>query len=157
MPKRKVDAAPNADVLGWSWAEGAATTAGDFGDPTATSDYAVCVYGGAPGSERLVYEVAVPASSFWSARPRARGYRYADRTGGERGVRRLVLKSGTAGASEISVRATGAGFFRSSFAVPTPVTAQAVDLASGTCFESAFGASEVQTSDTRTFKARSPM
>src|SRR5262249_9808320 len=82
--RRKPNATPNAAVLTWSWTKGAATTSADFADPASATDYGVCLYGGAPGSETLVYEAGVPPSSLWTARPR--GYRYADRSGGERGI-----------------------------------------------------------------------
>lgn len=144
---------PNADTLAWSWTRGAATTNADFGAPATTSDYGVCLYAGSPGSERLVYESGLPASARWMPRPR--GHRYADRTGGERGIRRLTLKSGVAGKSEIGVRATGAGYSATAFTgITAPVTAQLVDLSSEACFESVFGPSAVQSSDFRVFKAR---
>ena len=143
-------------MLTWTWARGQATTAQDFADPTADGDYAVCIYGGAPGSEKVVYDAGVPASAAWTARPRDQGYRYMDRTGGERGVRRVLLKTGAEGKSEIGVRAAGAAYFRSVFSVPTPVTAQLVNLDSGTCWQSAFTAGHVQRSDVQLFKARFP-
>ncbi len=151
--RRLPNRTPNGDALAWSWTRGAATTTADFGDPSASVDYAVCVYAGAPGDEALVYESGVPASSLWTSRPR--GFRYADRRGGERGVRRVVLKSGAAGKSEVTVRANGAGYAATAFAgITAPVTAQLADLSSGTCFASVFGTSDVQTSDDRLFKAR---
>lgn len=152
--KRTPDAVPNRDQLSFSWAKGAATHVSELGDPTASTDYAVCVYGGAPGSEKLVYESGVPASSLWA--PNARGWRYVDRAGGERGIRRLFLKSGAAGASEIGVRASAAGYYASRFPVTAPVTAQVVNLATHTCFTSTFAATAVQKSDAKIFKARTP-
>lgn len=152
---RRPGRTPNVDTLAWSWTRGAATTTADFGEPTTTSDYGVCIYAGAPGSETLVYESGLPASTSWTPRPR--GLRYADRTGGERGVRRVTLKSGAAGKSEIGVRATGTDYSASAFVgITTPVTAQLVELSSDGCFESVFGASAVQTKDDRVFKARTP-
>ncbi|HEY2389423.1 MAG TPA: hypothetical protein VGK30_20910 [Candidatus Binatia bacterium] len=145
---------PNADVLRWSWSDGAATTVADFSDPVATSDYAVCVYEGAPGSEALAYEIAVPPSSLWRAQ--RTGYRYFDRAGGERGVRRIKLKSGAASKSGLSVRATGATYVASRFAVAAPVTAQLVNLQSDGCWESVFGAGDVQRSDSQVFNAHTP-
>jgi hypothetical protein len=152
MLRRKPARTPNVDLLNWSWSKGAATTSADFAAPSTTTDYAVCVYAGAPGSETLVYESGLPASPAWTTRPR--GWRYADRRGSERGIRRLVLKSGAAGKSEIGVRATGAGYFASRFPVAAPVTAQLVELDAEGCYESSFTAGEVQTSDARVFKAK---
>ncbi len=149
----KPTATPNADMLTWSWAKGAATLKADFADPTDGSDYGVCVYAGAPGSERLVYDAGVPASSAWTTGQRT--YRYADRAGAERGMRRLLLKSGEAGKSEIGVRVRGAAFDASAFVIAAPVTAQLVHLGAGTCWESRFTAADVQASDGRVFRARS--
>ena len=150
--RRKPGAAPNRDQLSWSWTKGSAVLRADFGDPATATDWGVCVYGGAPGSEKLVYESGVPASSLWAARPHR--WRYADRSGGERGIRRVLLKSGAAGAREVGVRASGAGYYASRFPVAAPVTAQLVNLADGTCFTSSFAAGDVQTSDAQILKAR---
>jgi len=154
LMKRRPGASPNADQLRWSWSDGAATSTGDFSDPIGTSDYAVCVYEGAPGSEELAYEIAVPPSSLW--RSQRNGYRYYDRVGGERGVRRIKLKSGGAAKSALSVRATGASYLASRFPVAVPVTAQLVNLRSDGCWESGFTAGNVQRSDSQIFSAHTP-
>jgi hypothetical protein len=154
LMKRRTGMTPNVDLLRWSWSDGAATSTDDFSDPVGTSDYGVCVYEGAPGSEKLAYEIAVPPSSLWRAQ--RTGYKYADRAGGERGVRSIRLKSGDAGKSAVSVHATGASYFPSRFPVTAPVTAQLVNLRSDTCWESAFAAGGVQRTDSQLFSAHTP-
>lgn len=152
LMRRKPEADPNKDQLNWSWTKGAATTAGELGDPTTSADYGVCVYEGPAGNAHLVYESSLPASSLWSTRPN--GYRYLDRAHGERGMRRLALKSGEASKSSIDVRSTAAAYDQTAFLIAAPVKAQLVNLGSGLCWESTFTASNVQTSDSRVFKAR---
>jgi hypothetical protein len=104
--QRKSTATRIADQLDWSWTKSSAVAVGDLDDPTTGTDYAVRVYKSDSGSEALTYEFSVPASSLW--RQRLRGYLYADRSAGERGLRRIALKSGDAGESEVAVCATGA-------------------------------------------------
>ena len=54
------------EKLSWKWSKGAATALADFGTPTTSTDYEVCVYAGARG--RLLVDVAVPADATrWKA------------------------------------------------------------------------------------------
>ena len=53
------DGAGASDKLIWKWLKGPLTVQGDFGDPTATADYTLCLYAG-PGAA-LALEASLPA------------------------------------------------------------------------------------------------
>ena len=55
------------DKMLWKWIRGASTTGDDFGDPTTSADYALCVYAGTPGSLLGSLEVAANGATWRSA------------------------------------------------------------------------------------------
>jgi hypothetical protein len=67
------------DKLSWKWSKGEATDFADFGEPTATTSYLLCVF---DGSE-LKGEYAVPASATqWTTGTNTASYRDKGDTGG---------------------------------------------------------------------------
>jgi hypothetical protein len=132
---------------------GQSTDASEFDDPTTDADYGVCLYAGAPGSEVLVYDAGIPASStLWRAR--SRGFVYTDRLRAERGASRVSVKSDAAMRSSFDVRANGARFSPGQFPLTTPVTAQLVNRGNGTCWAGSFVGGDVRSSNGAEFKAR---
>jgi hypothetical protein len=137
----------------WKWTKGAATTVADFGNPLATTSYALCVY---PGSQRLM-SVTAPAGGTCAGRPcwtvRPKGFRYGDLAYTPTGASRLDLQAGTAGHARIGMQGKGA-----LLAVPTlpvqglPVTVQ-LRNSNGACWGSTFGSA--QRNDAGQFKATS--
>src|SRR4029077_11332506 len=56
------DKSPNSgDTILWKWTKGADTTLGEFGDPTSTADYALCVY----EDGVLQHGFDIPAGASW--------------------------------------------------------------------------------------------
>lgn len=130
------------DRFRWSWRRGDAIDAGTLGDPLATTDYAICIFGG----DVPVFGAALPGGSTCGSRScwqrRSNGsliYRSADLT--PDGIRRLSLKPGLSGRS--SLTAVGRGEHLLLPALPlsldAPLTAQALaaDPAT-TCWESVY-------------------
>ena len=83
---------PRKDALIWSWRNGAEVALADLGDPTSSTDYAVCLYDGdataqtelaapAPGTDSLRVGLDAPSGSarrrrnmwFWRAATGSRG------------------------------------------------------------------------------------
>jgi outer membrane protein assembly factor BamB len=140
--KQRFGREPNADVLRWTWRAGQETGAGEFADPTVGADYGVCIYAGAAGTESLLYEAGLPASaSLWTPRPR--GFAYLDRDRVERGMSRVSLKGGAPMRAMLDVRANGAALGENLFPIATPIRAQIVNFANGTCWESRFESTDV--------------
>ena len=92
------------DKLTWKWIKGAATTLADLKDPTATADYALCIYAGTTNA--LVAALNVPPGAHWSTLG-TKGYKYKDPTESQAGVQKIILKSGTAGKSKALVKGKG--------------------------------------------------
>jgi hypothetical protein len=93
--------------VAWKWTRGAATAIADFGNPTASTSYAFCVYGGA----ELLMGATAPAAGNCVGRPcwtaRSSGYRYANRLYTPSGVGRLDLRAGVAGQARIGLKGKG--------------------------------------------------
>jgi endoglycosylceramidase len=104
-------AQPAKDRLAWSWTNGAATTAADFGDPTATTTYQLCAYDAAAGSPRLVLGTTLAAGGLCGSkacwRATGSGFRYQDPAAASDGIKQVTLKAGAAGKSKIQVRGQG--------------------------------------------------
>jgi hypothetical protein len=140
------DATPDArDQLQWKWA-GAATTPADFGDPVGgDADYTLCVYDRAGGGVRVAASLVVPHGGDCGGKPcwraNARGFAYADKSGG---TRQMKLRSGAAGKAQITFKAKG-GALGFGAAPPLPlaqaptVTVQLTSSAGG-CWTSDFSA-----------------
>jgi hypothetical protein len=147
--KQRPGREPNADLLRWT------STMGDpsaFDDPTTDADYGVCLYAGAAGSETLVYEAGIPASStLWRALPS--GFVYTDRLRAERGAWRISVKSFPSMRSNFAVRANGARLAPGQFPLATPVTAQLANLGNGACWERRFESGDVRVTNGEEFKA----
>jgi hypothetical protein len=139
----------------WSWRNGDPTPIADFGDPTTTSEYALCVYAG-PAAD-VITEINVPPSSAgWHAV--RRGFRYQDPAGTADGVRRMSLTRPSEQSARITVKAKGASLPPQDLAAPlqTPVVVQLRHTDSATCFESSFDAGEILTNQPGHFEARTP-
>jgi hypothetical protein len=131
--KNKTD--DNKDKLTWKWIKGAATTTADLADPTATADYALCIYSGPSGA--LVAQMNVPPVNHWSTLG-TKGYKYNDSSGSQDGAQKLILKSGTAGKSRILVKGKGTNLPDPTLPLQFPVSVQLFNYQSGVCFDSTF-------------------
>jgi hypothetical protein len=134
------------DALQWKWLKGAATTAGDLGDPTTTTDYTLCVYDAAGLSLRM----AVPhggscaGKDCWAAKPGSFGYK--DKVAAADGVQQLQLKAGVpAGRAKIQLKGRGAALgLPPSLALTPPLTVQ-LQAANGTCWGATYGTPSTNT------------
>lgn len=92
------------DRLEWGWRYGDATSKADFGAPTSTTSYGVCLY---DGSGALVFSAGISPGALW--KDSKRGYLYTNLNAGQHGIRRLALKALAAGAHKASIRLVGVG------------------------------------------------
>src|SRR4029077_5215187 len=90
------------DTLAWKWGKGAATDLTDFGDPTTTTRYDLCLY---DGTSTFVAGAAAPAGGTCAGRPcwraKSGGYRFTQKDLVPNGLGSLDLKSGVAGKARI--------------------------------------------------------
>src|SRR5262245_17761045 len=113
----------------WHWVH--AGPAADFGDPTANTDYRLCIE--TPGG---LYAEAVPHGSGWRAT--RHGFRYRDDSGA---IRRLSLSAGPGKASLLASLDSGSA---PAPPLPTPVRVRLIrDGATPACFEAPFASPTV--------------
>ncbi len=168
----KDQANPSRRQITWRWREGTATV-GDFGDPAATSGYALCVYDEAGGVPSLAVRAIAPAgglcaggSNCWKSIGGAThpsGYRYRNTDLTPEGVFKLLLKGGDAGTASINFKAKGLPL-----GLPGPVSAQQyftqdanvrvqlVRTDSTACWEGVYPPSATRRNSIRRFKAILP-
>jgi len=98
---------PNrGDKLQWKWSRGARTTVADFGDPTTTSAYDLCVFDQEGGVDGLALETSIPPGQNWARI--SQGFQYRDKLGADAGITAVTLKAGTDGTATIAVKGRGA-------------------------------------------------
>jgi hypothetical protein len=122
------------DRLDWRW-KGAASA--DFGDPTASTDYALCIY---DGSAALIASALAPAGTTCGKKPcwstTKTGFRYGDGGRASTGVATAALSTGTS-ATTCKLAGKGASVGVPALPASTPLTAQLVN-ADGTCWTATF-------------------
>jgi hypothetical protein len=133
----KDKAVDQGDLVVWKWIKGEATTVADFGDPTTTDGYTLCVF----DDNVEVFRSSVPAAGLCGALPcwrttGATGFKYINRDRTPDGVMRVLLKSGAAGNAKVLVKGKGVNLpFPASFLpMATPVHVQ-LQADSGTCWQ----------------------
>lgn len=146
----------SSDSLTWKWTKGAVTTSAEFGDPTADTDYTLCMY---DGTSRLVFWASAPAGGTCGTKPcwkaTKAGFTYTNKSKLPRGVKTLALTEGDLpGKAKVTVSASGVNL------APPPlpldqtavVTVQLVNSA-GTCWDAVY--STATRNDVKAFKAKS--
>jgi len=128
------------DKVLFKWLKGEATTQGDFGDPTTTADYALCLYAGTTSA--LIEQAAVPAGANWSPIS-TKGYKYKDPGGSADGVTRIILKGGADGKAKAIVKGKGTNLPDFDGDLPIapgdlPLVAQLRNNGNGECWEGAY-------------------
>lgn len=145
---------PGKNKLTWKWIHGAQTTQAEFADPTATTDYALCVFAGS--SPALVAEALIGAdASKWSIRG-TRGYKYADSTAAADGINSVLLRGGDQGQSSVRVKGNGGGLPTLPLSIIAPVTVQILNGDNGLCWGASYTASQLLRNDTEHLEARTP-
>lgn len=132
------------DQLGWKWLAGAATSPADFGQPTSTARYALCVYDGT--DHLLKLSARIPAGGVcargkpcWKAG--ATGFTYKNAALTPDGVLRLVLRAGDGGKAKVLVKGKGEPLLMPApAALAAPVTVQLVHGGQGPCWQAVYSA-----------------
>jgi hypothetical protein len=149
------------DSVSWKLTKGEATSLGDFGDPTATDDYTLCLFDESVPAADLLFVADLPAGGTCGLSPCWRqastGYTYGDGSKPTAtGVRKLQLRGGADGGAKFVLKGKGE-FLQERLLglpvppLPTPLRVQ-LQAANGTCWEAAF--SSAQRNAPGLFKAR---
>jgi hypothetical protein len=128
-----------ADLTVWKWIKGEATTLADFGDPTTTDAYTLCVFD--DGTE--VFRSDIPAGGTCGTFPCWRtlgssGFKYINRDRTPDGILKVLLKSGAAGKAKVILKGKGDNLpYPGTPFLPmmTPVKIQLQNDTPGTCWQ----------------------
>jgi hypothetical protein len=131
--------------LKWKW-RGAATDAIDFGSPSTTTKYLLCIYDGVAGTPRLVDEKDVAPGQTCAGgapcwQPTSKGQRYLDKGLSLSSVKLVDLRPGADGRASIMLQAAGPHLGLPSFplAASPEVRIQFINKESGACWEASYG------------------
>ena len=159
---RDADGAGPKDKLIWKWLKGPATMQAAFGDPTATADYALCIYAGT--AQALTMQAFAPAGGTCGSAPcwsavATKGYRRKDAAASTTGLSRILLKGGSV-SSKILVKGKDANLDLSPNTLPLDAMADVVvqlsDSDNTNCWASAFPPSSVKKNVAGQFRAKIP-
>ena len=136
-----------SDLVLFRLSRGEATTFGELGDPTAGSDFELCVYQ-ASGPE--VLSIPALAGSKWSAI--TSGYRFKDKTRSPGGAQVAKIKAGEEGKTKLKLKGKGGNLSMPVLGLSLPVTAQ-LRNSEGACWGATF--SSPTKNDPDSFKSKS--
>ena len=128
-------------------------TPSDFGSPSTTSSYTMCLY----DQSALKMTATAAAGGTCGTKPcwksSGDGFKYADKNGAGEGLTKIALKPGAAGKAKISVAGKGANLHLPTLPLSTPVTIQVKRSDGSACWRGVF--SMPSTSSSSAFSARS--
>jgi len=134
---------------------GEADANGEFGDPTTTTAYTLCIYDESSGTPRLALSATAPAGGTCGPKPcwavTGNGFRYANRAGTPDGLQEIVLKARLAD-GQASICVKGQGVNLKPFVKDPSVIAQ-LKATNGACWEATYSTATVN--GTTMFKAKS--
>ncbi|MFN2425803.1 MAG: hypothetical protein ABR587_05100 [Candidatus Binatia bacterium] len=147
------DSPDRTNSLVWKWRKGAAFAAADVGDPSGTTEYALCVYDSFEGVPLRMASLAVEPGGGWS-REASGVWKYKDAGGASAGVTSVLVKSGATGKTTVRFQATGkrlrlpspasrSRFFRKDGSV----VVQLVQNSSDKCWTSTFTTAKVNSDE----------
>lgn len=134
-------------ALDWRWNQGPATTLAEFGLPTTTDAYLLCVYDGSAAPQPLLALAAPPDDDCfgvpcWDAANS--GFVYKDRLRTPDGVQLVRLRAGAEdGTAAIAVTGRGASLALPALPLTTPVVVQLANVATGACWQATYDAPSV--------------
>lgn len=140
--------------LQWKMARGPALPLVTLGDPTATTDYAICAFDRSQPTPTLLWTAAIPSGPGWK-RTGSSGFtqKRKDAEASE-GITQVTLKTGSA--SKFTVKGRGANLHLPSLPVAMPVTLQ-LQASDAGCFEMTYSPGGVVTNDATKVRARADL
>jgi PKD repeat protein len=135
-------------TLKWTWARGD-TALDDLGDPTTSTEYALCVY----DAGGLVVATGVrPDAGKWKSLG-ATGFRLRDPSARPGGLTAARLKPGASPSARLFVKGKGVRLPALPLPFTLPVTVQLVTSDSGTCWQGSYAASPATRNTPQLFRA----
>lgn len=138
------------DSLSWRWLKGGATTLADFGNPTVSDGFELCLFDETAGIPTLALDTVIPAGASWTSTNR--GFKYSDRTLQNGGVRSLTLKDGVARSASITLKAKGDRLVPPSLPLTQGPSVRVQLIGADACWEASYGTNRIN--DGVQFKAK---
>jgi len=150
------DQTDDKDQLSWKW-RGETTTLGDFGDPTTTASYVICVYDSSLLLQPLLSRAAL-ADGFCDRKPcwkaSSRSYKYTDQLLTPDGLKQVQLREGLVdGKAKLQFLGIGRSLFPPTLPLTPPVTVQVANTQTNVCWEAVY--STADKNNAVQFKAKS--
>jgi CSLREA domain-containing protein len=155
------DGAGAGDKLIWKWLKGPATAQADFGDPTTTAEYTLCIYAGTTAAIRA----DIPAGGACGSGPcwkpiGDKGYKRTDPAAGTAGIKKVLLKGSDVAKAKILVKGQGAALDLDPTTLPLAaaagLTVQLSHSDNTSCWQAIYAPASVKTNSESMFKAKSP-
>ncbi len=150
---------PDRQKLVWKWFRGEATTVAEYGNPTTTTDYAVCMY---DGSDAVVYQSVVPAGATcrggkpcWK-QVGDRGFAFRDGQAHWDGITKIRLTRGEEGHARIIIKGSGANLNLNALPLGLPTAVQ-LQASNGQCWEAFFSVDGARRNNETRFGGRSSL
>ena len=146
-------------TLTWKISQGVDAALADFGDPTGSGSYALCLYDDTTDTPVLQMEALIPGGGrcegdvdCWEEGKNGSGYKFSDGRRLFDGVSSILFKSGTGGKSSLAVKAGGGNLRLPTLPLGTPLRVQ-LQVAGGGCWQAAYTPASVQTNKPGSFTA----
>jgi len=151
----KDKATDKGDSFAWKFRRGEATTLADFGAPPDATSYEFCL---SDGTGAVLMQADVPAGATCNGGPcwkaNSKGFKYTDPAKAHDGLRKMVLRPGDAGSSQVLVKGRGENLTLPALPLQNlPVTAR-LRASTGECWANVFGAAGVGGNIPARFKAK---
>jgi hypothetical protein len=157
------DGPGSSDKLIWKWLKGTIATPTEFGDPTSSAQYALCVYDADASPLALQAQVAAGGNcdgkDCWKAL--SKGFKFNDKPPAlQGGVAKILLKANGGGKSKILVKGEDGDL---GFAMQSPlldasstVSVRLINSDNSNCWGADFAPGEVTKNSGELFKAKTP-
>jgi hypothetical protein len=151
----KLDAAgAHPGKLQWKMGRGTAVPVADLGDPTTTTDYAVCAFDLSQPTPTVAWAAAIPGGPGWK-RSGSNGFAFKrSEADAVDGITQLTVKTGSA--SKFTLKGRGANLQLPSLPLAMPLTLQLQTSDAG-CFETTYSPSGVVVNDPTKVRARADL
>jgi hypothetical protein len=129
-----------SNLLAWKFRKGEATSLGDFGAPTSTTAYDLCI---SDVTGTTIFGASIPPGGTCGTKPcwkvlRNRGYKYNDPTGTAAGIRQIRLRgTGEDGRTSVIVKSRGENLAPPVLPLNLPVTVR-LGASNGECWADTF-------------------
>jgi CSLREA domain-containing protein len=151
------DGASAKDKLIWKFIKGPAAAQSDFGDPTATTNYTLCIYAGTAA----LSQAFIPGGDICASLPcwkaiSTKGYSRTDAAGGAAGVTKALLKGGPK--SKIIIKGKGGNLDLTPETLPLAgtITVQLSNNSNSRCWQSTLAAATAKKNSEEMLKVKSP-